>query len=61
MSTPKARYVLAHITTSDLEMVEQNSLVNQSYGYTQQEIYKAGLDFLEAKHNSIKPGPEDNT
>lgn len=50
--TPKARYVLAHVVTSDMETVEQNSLVNGTYKHTQLEIYKAGLDLLEARHNT---------
>ncbi len=58
MTEYKPRYTLAHIVTSDITVCEQNSLVNKTYGYTQEQIYRAGLDALEKLHkqNEKLPG-----
>lgn len=49
----KPRYVIATITTTDIETVEQSHYV-RDFGNTHEAIYKAGLDALEKLHEQIK-------
>jgi hypothetical protein len=49
----QARYSIATITTKDVELVKRRVDV-KSHGYTDEAIYRRGIEVLEAKSEAEK-------
>ena len=50
MKNPTPRYTLASITTKDLSLLERRNNI-KSRGFTDEEVYIAGIEALENKLN----------